>query len=103
MVGPTRLCYHRASWARRPAIIPDNPNWRRHKNACIHYRERWCVDDEPGDEGCGRLLYQIICLLNTPPVTVEEQQRCMRYRTTCWRLEEVEGKARCAAEAPPRQ
>ncbi len=51
------------------------------------YRERWSVDFEAGDEGCA-LLYQIICLRDTPPVTSDEQDRCMKARTTCWRLEE---------------
>lgn len=66
--------------------IKDNPNWRRHKGACIHYRERWSAADEPGDEGC-RLLYQIVCLMDTPPVSAEEQKRCMAATTRCWRLE----------------
>ena len=67
------------------ALIPDNPNWRRHKNACVFYRERWCADEEAGDEGCV-LLYQIICLQNTPPISPAEQALCMKARTACWRL-----------------
>jgi hypothetical protein len=43
------------------------------------------VEDEAGDEGCA-LLYQIICLKNTPPITPEEQALCMKSRTACWRL-----------------
>ena len=65
-------------------LIPDNPNWRRHRNACIYYRERWTADEEMGDEGCV-LLYQIICLHNTPPLNEDEQARCMKPRTACWR------------------
>jgi hypothetical protein len=65
--------------------IQDNPNWRRHKGACAHYRERWTVADEPGDEGC-RLLYQIFCLRNTPPLSAAEQERCMCASHGCWRL-----------------
>jgi hypothetical protein len=44
------------------------------------------VDFEAGDEGC-ELLYQIICLQNTPPVTPDEQALCMKSRNGCWRLE----------------
>ena len=66
--------------------IQDNPNWRRHKGACAHYRERWSVGTEVGDEGC-RLLYQIVCLMGTPPETAEEQGQCMAATRGCWRLE----------------
>jgi len=69
-------------------LIEDNPNWRRHKGACTNYRERWSPADEPGDEGC-RLLYQIVCLLGTPPISAEEQARCMGTTTGCWRLKEA--------------
>jgi len=31
------------------------------------------------------LLYQIICLQNTPPETEAEQGECMKTRTICWR------------------
>ena len=44
------------------------------------------MEDEAGDEGC-LLLYQIYCLQNTPPLTPDEQDRCMKARTRCWRLE----------------
>jgi len=43
------------------------------------------VRDEPGDDGC-RLLYQIYCLQGTPPLTAEEQDRCMGSTRGCWRL-----------------
>ena len=66
------------------ALIPDNPNWRRHRTACIYYRERWTPEEEEGDEGCA-LLYQIICLHNTPPLDADEQAKCMKPRTSCWR------------------
>lgn len=69
-------------------IIPDNPNWRRHKNACAYYRERWFFDDERSEDG-QILLYQSICLQNTPPVTQEEQDKCMQPRRTCWRIQEA--------------
>lgn len=65
-------------------IIPDNPTWHRFKMACPFYRERWMRD---GEEEEGRIvLYHSICLQNTPPETLEEQESCMEARTTCWRL-----------------
>jgi hypothetical protein len=66
-------------------IIRDHPDWRRYRHACPYYRERWAVDDEEGVDG-NALLYQIICLQNTPPLDSTEQDRCMRSRTLCWRL-----------------
>ena len=69
---------------RRDTTIPDNPDWRRHRGACTNYREHWSAENEPGDDGC-RLLYQVICLMNTPPLTVEEQQRCLCTTQGCWR------------------
>jgi hypothetical protein len=39
------------------------------------------------------LLYQIICLQNTPPVNQTEQDRCMKSRTRCWRLARTNGRA----------
>jgi hypothetical protein len=65
--------------------IPDNPNWRRFRHACPYYRERWGVEGEVGVDG-RPLLYQIICLQNTPPLDDKEQDRCLRTRATCWRL-----------------
>jgi hypothetical protein len=82
------------TWGGGAIIIPDNPNWRRFRYACPYYRERWAVDDEVGVDG-KPLLYQIICLQNTPPVDQEEQARCMSTRTVCWRL-----KARRGSRAP---
>src|SRR5215218_5730996 len=88
-------------WARpgpwSGALITDNPNWRRHRNACIYYRERWCAEEEAGDEGCV-LLYQIICLQNTPPLNSDEQDKCMRPRTSCWRDASIKC-TKAAAEA----
>lgn len=67
-----------------PTIIPDNPNWHRFKMACPFYRERWIGD---GEEHEGRLvLYHVICLQNTPPATIDEQQDCLESKTSCWRL-----------------
>jgi hypothetical protein len=85
---------------RSDPIIPDNPNWHRHKNWCRFYRERWCIGSEPDGEG-GMLLYQIICLQNTPPETESEQAQCMKTRATCWRLQQAArgAKKRAAASA----
>jgi len=48
------------------------------------------------------LLYQIICLQNTPPVDLAEQDRCMKSRTRCWRLARTKGRgARDEATAAP--
>ena len=67
-----------------PTIIPDNPNWHRFKMACPFYRERWGDD---GEESEGRqVLYHAICLQNTPPETLEQQEHCLEPRTVCWRL-----------------
>jgi hypothetical protein len=37
------------------------------------------------------LLYQIICLRNTPPETAEEQAKCFKARAVCWRIAEAMG------------
>jgi hypothetical protein len=48
------------------------------------------------------LLYQIICLQNTPPENVAEQDRCMKSRTRCWRLARAKGRVKAEeAEAAP--
>jgi len=46
------------------------------------YRERWAIGQEPDGQG-GRLLYQIICLQNTPPESEPEQAECMKTRQKC--------------------
>ncbi len=33
-------------------------------------------------------MYQVFCLKNTPPITYEEQEKCFRSKTCCWRLTE---------------
>jgi hypothetical protein len=61
----------------------ENSNWRKHKNACPCYRERWfpCNDITAGEP-----MYQVFCLKGTPPITLEEQEKCFRSKTSCWRL-----------------
>jgi hypothetical protein len=52
--------------------------------ACPFYRERWIGDGELLE---GRtVLYHVICLQDTPPATIDEQQYCLESRTSCWRL-----------------
>ncbi|MBV9357852.1 MAG: hypothetical protein JO023_20260 [Chloroflexi bacterium] len=52
--------------------------------SCPFYRERWGDD---GEELEGRqVLYHVICLQNTPPETLEEQEHCLATRSVCWRL-----------------
>ena len=80
MLESEELC----AW--KPIIIPDNPNWRRHKSACPFYREHWFFENERSEEGL-ELLYQSICLQNTPPETLDDQERCMQPRRTCWRTD----------------
>lgn len=43
------------------------------------------------------LLYQIICLQNTPPVSSDEQERCLLSRKKCWRLRK---RGSAAADGP---
>lgn len=31
-------------------------------------------------------MYQVFCLKGTPPETLEEQEKCFRSKTHCWRL-----------------
>ena len=80
------------------ATIEDNPNWRRHRGACPNYRERWSSRDEAGDDGC-TLLYQIVCLMDTPPITAEEQALCMGSTRGCWRLKKSTTRSRSGAAA----
>jgi hypothetical protein len=63
--------------------------------ACPFYRERWIGDGEVLE---GRtVLYHVICLQNTPPTTIGEQQCCLESRTSCWRSK-VKRRTRAAPE-----
>jgi hypothetical protein len=55
----------------------DRAGFRRHAGACRYYREDWNVPDA---------LYRCYCLLEMPPATAEEQQRCMTAHAGCWRF-----------------
>ena len=80
--------------------VNENPgeslNWRRRRQGCPHYRERWFALSDPE---AGEPLYQVFCLMNTPPETAEEQQRCMTSRTCCWRIAEAARRAGRTAAA----
>ncbi|MCL4466440.1 MAG: hypothetical protein M1401_08410 [Chloroflexi bacterium] len=56
----------------------DSINMRRFPTGCDYYRENWTVDD-------GETLYQIYCLRGTPPLTREEQEKCIASKRGCWR------------------
>jgi hypothetical protein len=71
--------------------------------ACPFYRERWIGE---GEQHEGRtVLYHVICLQNTPPTTIDEQQECLESKTSCWRLRtrkrRVEREREAEAEAEP--
>jgi hypothetical protein len=87
------LWYNPRNIQRYGPIIPDNPNWHRSKGWCPYYRERWAIGQEPDGQG-GRLLYQIICLNNTPPESEAEQAECMKTRSKCWRDQPARKSAR---------
>lgn len=72
----------------------ERSDWRRHKNGCPFYRERWFPHSEPSD---GEPMYQVFCLMNTPPETFEEQDKCLASRTRCWRLAAAQSGAPQAA------
>jgi hypothetical protein len=43
-------------------------------------------------------MYQVFCLKGTPPETLEEQERCFRSKSSCWRLAQNKRQAKEAAE-----
>lgn len=67
--------------------MEDQARFRRHKGACPYYRENWVNSGDLLDREARDLtLYEIYCLKDTPPLTAQEQQRCMRSAHICWRL-----------------
>ena len=65
--------------------------------ACPFYRERWIGDGELHE---GRqVLYHVICLQNTPPTTIDEQESCLEAKTSCWRLRVARKRTPAPAEA----
>ena len=72
--------------------MEDRPHWRRHKGACPFYRENWIVSDAGDVDPLGEtVLYEIYCLKDTPPVTIDEQDKCFNSPQVCWRLRETKG------------
>ncbi|GHO86029.1 hypothetical protein KSZ_40350 [Dictyobacter formicarum] len=46
-------------------------------------------------------MYQVFCLKGTPPETLEEQEKCFRSKSCCWRLSKKRKQAQhTAAEEP---
>lgn len=75
--------------------MEDRSHYRRHKGACPFYRENWINSGNVADlDEREVVLYQIYCLKDTPPVTAEEQQRCMHSPHACWRLKAQSATAR---------
>ena len=68
----------------------ESVNWRRHRHGCPQYRERWFAESNPDS---GEPMYQVFCLMETPPESIEEQEKCLSSRTQCWRLVEARRKA----------
>ena len=58
-------------------------NWHHHPRGCPNYRERWLPDTDTRN---GEPLYQVFCFLDTPPVTADEQAKCLVSHKGCWRL-----------------
>jgi hypothetical protein len=73
-------------------------NWRRHRQGCPHYRERWFAESDPD---AGEPLYQVFCSMDTPPATLEEQEKCRSSRTQCWRVVEARRTAILAGHDAP--
>ena len=61
----------------------DSVNWRRHRSGCPNFRMRWYPHS---NQERGEPLYQVYCLMNTPPQTFDEQERCLNSKTRCWRI-----------------
>jgi len=46
-------------------------------------------------------MYQVFCLKGTPPITAEEQEKCFRSKTGCWRLANKKQASEKPAEETP--
>lgn len=71
-------------------MFPDSINLRRFPSGCSNYRENWTVDDNS-------VLYQIYCLVGDPPLTREEQEKCLASKKGCWREREASSRRKRAA------
>lgn len=74
-----------------------NINWRTYRTGCPQYRVRW---PEDSDTRNGEPLYQVFCGMNTPPVTADEQAKCLVSHSACWRLQHHQTSS---AKQPPEQ
>ncbi len=45
-------------------------------------------------------MYQVFCMQGTPPVSWEEQDKCMHSKTGCWRLTANEPSPKTADHSP---
>ena len=52
--------------------------------ACPFYRENWVMGEERRFDVGKVTLYEIYCLRDTPPETIEEQHTCMLAEAMCW-------------------
>ncbi len=66
-------------------MIRDQRRFRRHEGACPFYRENWIASEDQRNRKNEIVLYEIYCLREFPPETVDEQHRCMAAETRCWR------------------
>ncbi len=46
-------------------------------------------------------MYQVFCGMNTPPGSIEEQEKCLSSKARCWRLENRAGKDATRANQDP--
>lgn len=75
----------------------ESLSWRRHTRGCPHYRERWFTESSAT---AGEPIYQVFCLMNTPPTSVDEQEKCLSSRTRCWRVAEHPRKSTAGVDIP---
>jgi len=66
-------------------VIRDQPRFRRHEGACPFYRENWLTADQRRTRKGEIVLYEIYCLREMPPETLEDQHACMSSPEVCWR------------------
>src|SRR5215472_3969681 len=114
--GPTEVCYpvpkegelcsspqigsHLTMLYSRGIDVRENPresiNWRHYRTGCPNYRVRWFPESDPA---AGEPLYQVYCLMDTPPVTWDEQEKCLSSSRECWRIAEAR-RQRLGADIP---
>lgn len=45
-------------------------------------------------------MYQVYCAMDTPPVTFEEQEKCLNSPRQCWRVVEAKRKGAATQDIP---